>query len=363
MQHSQQGPVANKANPAGPGRQRLKAPGDDLRHVLGQPETLATATVAAIIAAVLIPGSWLLTLTATFVYALWARRLRFRLPFRLPAFSTARDYSNPVPGQASEYRRGTGILYLGNDAESGEELWISNSDARRHAFVLGTTGAGKALPEDTLVLTPAGWHQNGKIKEGDQVIHPSGKAVSVVSVHRQGLLPVVKLHFIDGRVIRCSRDHLWQVRIAATGLATRLSESEDRCRTAGDLGLQLHMDRLQNGGNGALRFSVPLPSPLSGPLPAVYLTRAAAVLAAKAGLGALPFLPSLAGSSTERIAWLRLLLRRRGGCEPFPAGEGWLRLPVLDAADGWRLRQVIWSLGGIACEISDESGRYWLPCR
>jgi intracellular multiplication protein IcmO len=71
------------------------------------------------------------------------------LPFKMPKFASGildqNEYTNPVTKKPSPPE---GIFYLGNqrsDIFSGkdEELWLSNSDARMHFFVAGTTGAGK----------------------------------------------------------------------------------------------------------------------------------------------------------------------------------------------------------------------------
>ncbi len=36
-----------------------------------------------------------------------------------------------------------GIVYIGNDYKTQQEVWIGNEDARQHVAVPGTTGAGK----------------------------------------------------------------------------------------------------------------------------------------------------------------------------------------------------------------------------
>ncbi len=75
-------------------------------------------------------------------YLFWVASKQYRLPMRVPKSWGMVDYSDNVPGSDSRFRQAEGLLFLGND-DSDRELWITNSDARRHKFVLGTTGSGK----------------------------------------------------------------------------------------------------------------------------------------------------------------------------------------------------------------------------
>ena len=62
----------------------------------------------------------------------------FDMPFRVPAHANLRDGSSR-DGKSP----GNGITYLGNDSETGEQIYVSNSDLRTHQIVFGTTGSGK----------------------------------------------------------------------------------------------------------------------------------------------------------------------------------------------------------------------------
>ncbi len=76
-------------------------------------------------------------------YFYWLVRQKIKLPFKLPKSAQCPDPNYKRPdgslGQAD------GILYLGNDTKSGEEIWFTNSDARTHTLYLGTTGSGKTF--------------------------------------------------------------------------------------------------------------------------------------------------------------------------------------------------------------------------
>ncbi|MDE0114446.1 MAG: hypothetical protein OXN84_19430, partial [Albidovulum sp.] len=109
-----------------------------LSDFLCRPDSLAILFIACIASAALLPGAWLFSVPLALIAGVWATTRKYRLPFRLPKSWPGPDFGNEVPGGKGGYKRAEGILFLGNDMASGEELWISNGDARRHAFILGT---------------------------------------------------------------------------------------------------------------------------------------------------------------------------------------------------------------------------------
>ncbi len=331
-------------------------PFEQLNDLLCRFETISTLATLSVASSAFVPGAWLAAIPLGLLCGLWASTRKYRLPFRLPESWTGPDFGNAVPGGRGGYRKSDGILFLGNDMASGEELWISNSDARRHAFILGTTGAGKALPLDALVLTPSGWRANGDLEPGETVIRPSGRRARILSVHRQGRLPVARLHFIDGRMAECSRDHLWQVRVVDRNAAPDGSGSIEgfSLRTAADIGFQLLMERMRSEGRPSLRFFIEFAAPCAGPFPGGKLAAAAARKAGRSSLDRLGFMPSLAGEPRDRLNWLGAFLSARGveldGC--------WIEARTPDSADGWRLRHLVWSLGGLALSLEQSGGSF-----
>ena len=70
------------------------------------------------------------------LFYLWWLTSRDRsLSFRLPLGAKHKD-------SRSRNGKGAGIMYLGNTAPYGEEVWFDNNDARTHLLYLGTTGSG-----------------------------------------------------------------------------------------------------------------------------------------------------------------------------------------------------------------------------
>ena len=123
-------------------RREVFGAGAEATDLLSRPDVFAAAMAACLGLMLLVPGAWLAAAPIGLVYGKWMSTVKSRLPFRLPLSWEGLDYSNPVPGGGIRHRLGEGLLCLGSDAAADEELWLGNSDARRHAFVLGTTGAG-----------------------------------------------------------------------------------------------------------------------------------------------------------------------------------------------------------------------------
>lgn len=71
---------------------------------------------------------------------------------------------------------------------------------------------GKALSMDSKVLTPNGWKLMKDIHEGDYVISADGKKARVLGVFPQGKKDMYRVTFDDRTSVKCSGDHLWEVK-------------------------------------------------------------------------------------------------------------------------------------------------------
>lgn len=85
--------------------------------------------------------------------------------FKLPMAAKFKDGNNQGPGRSGKPE---GILYLGNQEDSNQEVWFTNSDARTHILYLGTTGAGKTEGLKSMVSNALGW--------GSGFVYVDGKA-------------------------------------------------------------------------------------------------------------------------------------------------------------------------------------------
>jgi intracellular multiplication protein IcmO len=103
------------------------------------------------------------------LYFLWFIFLSrtYELPFKMPKTADRIDPHNKGPG-GSGARKAEGILFIGNEDRTSEEIWFTNSDARTHILYLGTTGAGKTEGLKSLVTNALGW--------GSGFVYVDGKA-------------------------------------------------------------------------------------------------------------------------------------------------------------------------------------------
>ena len=77
------------------------------------------------------------------LYFWWLKKRNVVLPFNLPKSANRIDARNKLPSGA--LGMADGILYLGNDTRTNEEIWFTNNNARTHTLYLGTTGSGKTF--------------------------------------------------------------------------------------------------------------------------------------------------------------------------------------------------------------------------
>lgn len=71
-------------------------------------------------------------------------------------------------------------------------------------------GSGKALANDTPILTRNGWKNHGDLTIGDEVIGMDGKFKKVIAVHPKCQLDVL-VEFTNGEKIQCHENHEWLI--------------------------------------------------------------------------------------------------------------------------------------------------------
>lgn len=117
---------------------------------------------------------WFKPATAFFIlflspfYAMWILiTVKAKLPLHLPIGAAKKDYGNPDP-KNRKARPALGTLFLGNEATTGNELWLSNDACRQHGTLPGTTGAGKTTSIKGIIANA--------LSQGSGVIIVDGKA-------------------------------------------------------------------------------------------------------------------------------------------------------------------------------------------
>ncbi|MBA2605860.1 MAG: PhoH family protein, partial [Acidobacteria bacterium] len=71
---------------------------------------------------------------------------------------------------------------------------------------------GRAMPLDSLLMTPSGWRTMSEIEIGDEVTGSDGKPTEVLGVFPQGVKQVYRLTMTDGSSVVACAEHLWAVK-------------------------------------------------------------------------------------------------------------------------------------------------------
>lgn len=180
-------------------------------------DTLLTPNGSYMVGFLIIGCMWIFPMSITFVFVLgmllfhWISKNEFTLPFRMPKTSGLLDANDPKPGTDDVPGKAAGIAFLGNERGTNKELWFSASDMKTHLLVFGSTGAGKALRNEELIHTPHGWKKNIDLKVGELISTPNGKTSEIIGIYPQGEKTLYELTFEDGRSIKVTEDHLWEI--------------------------------------------------------------------------------------------------------------------------------------------------------
>ncbi len=128
------------------------------------------------------------------------------------------------------------------------------------SILTGGPGTGKAQPLHALVLTPEGFRAIGKLRPGDPIVTPEGTVVPVRSIHPQGIKPVYRVNFSDGRFCECCADHLWRI-WTRTSVWSPAKRKKIRSRGWRVVPLSYVQRRLSENRTESERMGVPLLSP------------------------------------------------------------------------------------------------------
>lgn len=119
-----------------------RTPGQQIAAACRKPDVLGIACFALAATVVLFPAVVDVGMLAFAVIGALGWRIAPVLPLKLPATYPGLDPHEREPG-TGRLLTARGLLFLGNDRDTGEELYESDADARTHKLVLGGTGSGK----------------------------------------------------------------------------------------------------------------------------------------------------------------------------------------------------------------------------
>lgn len=246
------------------------------------------------------------------------------LPGAVP-LSSGRWDPNHINDNGSIGGPGQGIAFMGNEAGTDREFWLSDKHLRTHSLILGTTGSGKAQPLYSMVHTPEGWVPMGQIKKGSVVSTPDGGTATVMGVFPQGKIEIFELVFEDGRSARACFDHLW--RVTENGL-------EPENLTTSQI-----LERLALGRP----LAIPLPAPVEKPeIVGVNFNTAGLMYGMHSMAATIPAIYMM-GSVAQRTDFIRGVLSV--GHEVRGRDTVYLEVESRALAEG--IAQIIRSLGGI----------------
>lgn len=145
--------------------------GDRVRDMLAAPEYPLVILAIAGGAMFLFPhlAEWMALGAIAFHFYVRSVQKAAGLALRMPKSSGAIDpkelsLANGKPTPAE------GIIYMGNDIDSQEEVWLTDTQARTHMLFMGTTGSGKTEALVSLVFN--------SLIHGSGLIYVDGKADS-----------------------------------------------------------------------------------------------------------------------------------------------------------------------------------------
>ena len=173
-----------------------------------------------------------------------------------------------VPGYYYDYLNYTVIFNKVKNENTFPEIWDSDlhfflyvercSLYGKHVLVNKRRQWGFAQNVDSQILTSNNFIRIGDIKVGDLVYSRNGKLTKVVNVYPQGFQDVYEITLLDGRKVKCSDNHLWQV-------------WDTKAKKEKTLKLKDIIDSYQftsiadNKKYASARYSVPLPEPIEFP--------------------------------------------------------------------------------------------------
>ena len=98
-----------------------------------------------------------------------------------------------------------------NDKQKNAIEYLTNEKNGPTRGLALQTGLGKLQSLDAKIRTPNGWETMGDMYVGKEVIAPDGTITKVVGVYPQGIVPIYRISFEDGRSTECGLEHLWKV--------------------------------------------------------------------------------------------------------------------------------------------------------
>jgi hypothetical protein len=161
--------------------------------------------------------------------------------------------------QTLEYPPGMNLDAFGGELFPHQKAGVNWLLKAKRGILALATGLGKALDNDTQVLTPKGWVRNGDLKVGDFVIAGDGTPTEVLGVYPQGEVECFRVGFTDGSSVLTCGDHLWHTRTRSERTCKK-GPKPGAARTTREIAATLTVNA--GGGTPTWNHSVPMVGPV-----------------------------------------------------------------------------------------------------
>ncbi len=116
---------------------------------------------------------------------------------------------------------------LGLDERTDEVVFRYDTEARKHTFMVGASGSGKALHAATWIPTQKGFKRVGRVRVGDVLFDEQGRPTKVTAVYQPKTEDHYQLTLSNGEVVKACGDHLWSVKEAGGALETKVVSTRE----------------------------------------------------------------------------------------------------------------------------------------
>ena len=115
---------------------------------------------------------------------------------------------------------------MGLDEKTDEVVFRYDTEARKHTFMTGASGSGKAIHADTWIATQDGFKTAGRVRVGDTLFDEQGNPTKVTAKYQPKTPDHYRITLSNGEMVKACGDHLWTVKetggsMEAKTLATR----------------------------------------------------------------------------------------------------------------------------------------------
>lgn len=153
---------------------------------------------------------------------------------------------------------------INDETDEPYEMWehqvrvVNTLIENGSGIAVAATGAGKAQPLTSKLLTPSGWICMGDVAIGMEIVDPTtGRSAPVLGVFPQGVTDVYQIEFHDGTTVECCGEHLWDTHFPIKSHSAKTERKVVSTRAMLDF-----MDQKKSNKFTPGNISIPLTAPI-----------------------------------------------------------------------------------------------------